>query len=190
LPQRAWLETHLGYASSGRAREKIRDWFRARDVAVNESEGRSNVIDLLGRLALPIPSDGAWLAAAAELGYDSAPALCSAVATGDCQILDAVRTLHIACTNTEQPRLVSVMGAGTYRIEVRADDRRGLLRDVTQVLSELRLSLAGNSGRVDAQTERAELTLDVRVDDMAELAIVVDRLGHLEGVLDARVRPR
>jgi GTP pyrophosphokinase len=195
VPQRSWLDLHLGFATSGRAREKIRDWFRSRPASVNEREGRARVQDLLDRLGFAAPAEADWQLAASDLEQCDAAAMCRAVATGDCQTLDALEALHGASTLANQLDLLSgarasAIGEGTYRVAVLATDRQELLRDVTQVLSELRLSLLGNSGHVDPTTEQAQLTLDIRVSGLRELATVVDRLGHLDGVVDARVAHR
>ena len=194
-PQRSWLDVHLGFATSGRAREKIRDWFRSRDPAVNEREGRALVLRLLERLGIAAPDAATWQAAASRLGCDSVGALWQDVATGDHQTLDVLDALHAAPAAAEQLDLLpglrqSAAVAETCRIEVFARDRQGLLRDITEVLSELQMSLLGNAGSVDPLTEQAQVCLDVRPADLRELATVVDRLGHLDGVLDVRIGQR
>jgi (p)ppGpp synthase/HD superfamily hydrolase len=70
---------------------------------------------------------------------------------------------------------------------VEAEDRHGLLRDVTMLLSNLGISLLGNTGRVDPATERAHLVLDVRVATLRALAVLVDRLNHLPDVHRASI---
>jgi GTP pyrophosphokinase len=40
-PSREWLNPHLGYLKSPRARSKVRQWFRAQDYDRNVSAGRS-----------------------------------------------------------------------------------------------------------------------------------------------------
>jgi GTP pyrophosphokinase len=195
-PERSWLDNHLGYATSGRAREKIRDWFRSRPATVNEHEGRKRLTDLLDRLGLPAPGASAWEAAARCLAFEDSAGFWAAIGTGDCQTLDALEALHSAPSSSAGqlallPNVVAVEpGTSVSRIELSAGDRRGLLRDVTEILNELHLSLLGNSGRVDEQTAQASLTLDVRANDLRELATAVDRLCHVDGVIDVRVTRR
>jgi GTP pyrophosphokinase len=195
-PQRSWLDHHLGYATSGRAREKIRDWFRSRGATANEQDGRRRLEDMIDRLGLAAATNDAWDHAARCLDYPDAAALCNAVGTGDCQTLDALEALQSRTSApTAQLDLLPNDGADerheqVTRIEMQAEDRRGLLRDVTEILNELRMSLVGTSGRVDEQSEQATLTLDVRVADLRELATAVDRLLHLDGALDVRVTRR
>jgi GTP pyrophosphokinase len=49
-PSRDWLNAGLGYLASGRARDKVRAWFRAQDHAVNARAGREIVERELARL--------------------------------------------------------------------------------------------------------------------------------------------
>ncbi|MDZ7669171.1 MAG: HD domain-containing protein [Gammaproteobacteria bacterium] len=191
-PQRYWLDAHLGYTTSGRAREKIHDWFRSRDAAVNEAQGRARLLHLLDSLGLGAPADARWWEAARRLGFADPDAVCRAVGGGDCQPLEALDALHPQDEFELQMELLPGVGAAdnrVYRIAMEADDRDGLLRDVTQLLSELSVSLIGNEGRVDPATERAHLKLDVRVSTLRELAVVVERLQHLPDVFAARVAP-
>ncbi len=192
-PQRDWLDAHLAFARSARAREKIHDWFRAREPEVNEQEGRSRLLALLRRLQLPEPAPDGWVRAAHALGYEQASAFCRAVGAGDCQTLDAIEALHDQHEFEGQldllPR-IPVRARRSARIELKAHDRPGLLRDVSELLNELNLSLVGNAGRVDPLSGRATLTLDVVVGHIRDLATIVDRLGRLHDVLDVRVERR
>jgi GTP pyrophosphokinase len=49
-PSRDWLNAELGYLASGRARDKVRAWFRAQDHDVNARAGREVVERELTRL--------------------------------------------------------------------------------------------------------------------------------------------
>lgn len=193
-PQRGWLDAHLGYVKSARAREKIHDWFRARDPVLNEAEGRARLLELMERLALRAPSAQRWQGAAESLGFADAATLCRAVGAGDCQVLDALASLHPPSGSDQQlmllPDLNPPAGGAPCRIHIRAKDRTGLLRDVTQLLSELDMSLLGNTGRSDTVSGQATLSIDLGPVELEGLAAIVDRLGHLSGVLDVRAEPR
>jgi len=192
-PRRVWLDMHLGFVKSGRAREKILDWFRGRDPAQNLREGRERLEGLLDALALGAPTPSRWQEAARALGFADAAELCRTVGAGDCQTLDALEALHPQAEYELQLELLPAPGGDdprTYRVAMRAEDRDGLLRDVTELLADLGVPLRGNSGRLDPLTGRALLSLEVRLGTLRDLAVLVERLGCVPGVLDVRVERR
>jgi GTP pyrophosphokinase len=185
-----WLDDHLGFVRSARAREKIRNWFRGRDRAVNEAEGRERILALAARLGAVDPDDSDWRSAAAALGYDTAQALWLAVGCGECQTLDVVEALSLRVGSVRQLDLLSDAAEGppaTRRVAILANDRNGLLRDVTGILDRMGVSLLANSGRIDGETGQVRLSLDIPETGARELATIIDQLGHLDGVLDVRV---
>lgn len=189
-PPRDWLDEHLGYVRSGRAREKIRDWYRARDNVINEAEGRQRLLDMLRRLANPDPGDSDWARASALLGFSDAAAMWRAVGCGDCQTLDALEALVPDAGAARQLDLLSgaeIGEASRCRLAIEANDRSGLLRDVTEVLGHLGVSLLANSGRADPATGRARLSLEIAWTGVRKLATIIGRLNHLDGILDVRV---
>ena len=52
-PSRDWVNAELGFLASGRARDKVRAWFRAQDHEVNARAGRDIVERELARLGAP-----------------------------------------------------------------------------------------------------------------------------------------
>jgi GTP pyrophosphokinase len=189
-PPRYWLDDHLGFVRSARAREKIRDWFRARERVVNEAEGRERVLALASRLGVAEVDDADWRRAASALGYETAPELWYSIGCADCQILDVLDALSLKVGSAQQLDLLADPAGSVgskRRIAIRANDRGGLLRDVTEVLGRLGVSLLANSGRVDAATGQAWLSLDIPDTGVRELATIIDQLGHIDGVLDVRV---
>jgi GTP pyrophosphokinase len=192
-PERFWLDSHLGYVTSARAREKIRDWFRSLEPEVNERAGRARIVQLIDSLGAAPPTAERWRAAAARLGYQDAAELCRAVGTGDCQTLDALELLDTQPVDASQLDLIPRGGGSTIavcRVEVRGQDRRGLLAEVLEVLGDSGISVLENAGHVDPVTEQAWLALDIRRPALRELAVIVDRIAHLDGVSNARVARR
>ncbi|MBX3706544.1 MAG: bifunctional (p)ppGpp synthetase/guanosine-3',5'-bis(diphosphate) 3'-pyrophosphohydrolase [Pseudomonadales bacterium] len=187
-PDRDWLDLHLGYVRTARARQKLHDWFRGRPADVNEAAGRARVATLLARLALPAPGPQTWSAVAARLGFGSIEEVFRALGAADCQVLDVVE-LIVEESGAASLRAVddgSGMGEGPVRIELEAPDRHGLLRDIIGVLGDLGIPLLANSGRVDGETGRAVITLEVPRVGARPIACLVDSLCHIEDVLDAR----
>ena len=77
-----------------------------------------------------------------------------------------------------------------YRVEftVRALDRRGLVRDVSAVLADARLSIERMTTVTNAAERTAEMTLSVGVHDLAELEAVSARIAGLDSVLGVQRR--
>lgn len=78
--------------------------------------------------------------------------------------------------------------AGTLgvELEVSAYDRRGLLRDLTDVLAAERLSIEASTTRTDPDSGTAHFHLSVAVTDLTQLARVLRRLGGVANVIEAR----
>jgi GTP pyrophosphokinase len=198
-PRRDWLDLHLGYVRTSRARQKLHEWFRARAPELNEREGRQRIETLLGRMRVVSPDPAAWQGAATRLGFASAAELFRALGAGDCQVLDVIEVLDAEllargdaglggprAPSANQAEAEASDAAPIVRIELEAPDRQGLLRDVVHVLGELDLALIANSGRVDRARKLAVIGLEVPVAGVRNLAALVDRLCHVEEVRDVR----
>ena len=79
-------------------------------------------------------------------------------------------------------------GALQVELLVSAYDRRGLLRDLSDVLAVERLSIDAATTRTDHDTGLAHFSLTVAVRDLAQLARVLNRLAAVPNVIEARRR--
>src|SRR5215469_10830585 len=77
-------------------------------------------------------------------------------------------------------------GALAVQLAVSAYDRRGLLRDLTDVLAVERLSIDAVTSRTDHDTGIAYFALIVAVNDLEQLARVLRRLAVVPNVIEAR----
>jgi GTP pyrophosphokinase len=73
-------------------------------------------------------------------------------------------------------------------LTVSAYDRRGLLRDLTDVLAVERLSIDAVTSRTDHDTGVAHFALTVALKDVEQLARVLRRLAGVPNVIQARRR--
>jgi len=71
-------------------------------------------------------------------------------------------------------------------IRVSAYDRRGLVRDVTDVVAVERLSIEAMTTTTDGASGMAELTLRLAVHDLDQLGRLLQRLSHVPNVIEAR----
>ncbi|HTO57787.1 MAG TPA: HD domain-containing protein [Pseudomonadales bacterium] len=173
-PNRDWLDQNLGYVKTARALAKIQSWFRSLDRGHNVAAGRAMIDAEFARLATR--TDVAALAA--SLGYAGIDALCLAVAVGERQLLDVVAA-HVQLDG---------VALGKTIIDLRCEDRAGMLHDITAVLADDDISISSvsieaNSG---AATNAATIRLGVEVGDLLELARLLDRMSRISGVAHVR----
>jgi GTP pyrophosphokinase len=79
-------------------------------------------------------------------------------------------------------------GALAVELSVSAYDRRGLLRDLTDVLAVERLNIDAVTSRTDHGTGVAHFMLAVGVEDLEQLSRVLRRLAAVTNVIEARRR--
>ena len=89
------------------------------------------------------------------------------------------RVLRVEWTGTEQAELA-------VEVAVQAFDRRGLVRDLTDVLALERLSIETMTTTTDRDNGSAQVTMAFPVGDLEQLARVLRRLGSVPNVIHAR----
>jgi GTP pyrophosphokinase len=88
-PSRDWLNTHLGYLKTSRARAKVRAWFTHQDLEKNVRAGRSILEKELGRLGLSGLNHDRL---ANKLGYRNAQELSASLGKGDVNVVQIADT--------------------------------------------------------------------------------------------------
>ena len=105
---------------------------------------------------------------------------------------DCASLMRMAALKPDRVLKVEWAGADTGALKVeltaRAYDRRGLLRDLTDVLALERLSIDAVNSRTDHETGIAYFVLAVAVSDLEQLARVLRRLAAVPNVIEARRR--
>lgn len=71
-------------------------------------------------------------------------------------------------------------------ILVYAEDRKGLLRDISSVFANAELAVLGVKTQTDRRHEQATMRFTVEVQDMRQLSRVIDHLAQVPGVADVR----
>jgi len=71
-------------------------------------------------------------------------------------------------------------------IQLLAQDRKGLLRDITSVFANAEISVLGVSSQSDRREEQASMRITVEVGDMVELGNVMGQLAQVPDVIDVR----
>ncbi len=207
-PCRAWLHHHLECFRTARAREKISDWFHDRPDEENLQAGRALLEQSFARLCLPVPANAAVAAGGERLGYAGEDDCLTALGRGDCQILDLLsellpgdpaQSLSAGVMPTEvqmtQMSLIDEVTAPeapqcSYHVEMLADDRSGLLMDITTFLGSQGIMLISNAGRVIPHTGEALITIEVQLDSLLDLHRLLDALEMIPAVRAAKLLER
>jgi len=197
-PLRTWLHQHLDCIRTARAREKVSEWFRNRAPEINIREGQRLIGESLDRLGLAQSDEQALTKSALHLGFASADDCFMALGTGDCEILDVLRELvdHEVADDPgsepaqmsllDDPAVAAVQSASgrTFAIDVLAEDRPGLLMDITAFLGHAGIMLVSNSGRVLPDSSRAAIEIEVRLGGLLELHGLMDALELIPAVVE------
>ena len=181
-PRRDWLNPALGYVNTSRARSKIQSWFRNQLTESNVSAGRALLEESAARLGFA--DDFGDLAARA--GYDSEDALMLAVGVGDQLVIDLLKLVSDSPGEAMLPDEPDAK-TGTFQgIVVKGKDRDGLLRDVAAAIAELSISVVATNARAEIPGKSATLSLELHVDDLAQLAGAIDNIRRVPDVHDVR----
>jgi (p)ppGpp synthase/HD superfamily hydrolase len=101
-PSRDWLNPHLGYTKTSRARQKIRQWFRRQDRAETVAQGRQLLEKELKRLGLEQKN---YEKIAALFKFDKVEDLLAAIGFGDINVQQIASKLIEAGKAEEEPEL-------------------------------------------------------------------------------------
>ena len=208
-PSRDWLKPDSGFLASSRSRAKVRAFFHQRDASESgaalptpapaappdtvhgpvrakkvrtrratavDIEGVGDMPTTMARCCAPVPPEP--IAGYLTLGRGVTVHLAS------CKSLQRMRALHPerglqVDWNLGAEELMPV------QIRVEAFDRRGLLRDVSDVMAQERLSIDGVHSSTDPADRVATIHMRSAVRDAAQLRQVLKRLGSVASVLRA-----
>ncbi|HEY5647465.1 MAG TPA: HD domain-containing protein [Pseudomonadales bacterium] len=198
-PRRTWLHQHLNCLHTSRAREKVSEWFRDRPVPENEAAGRALIGRSTERLGLPLPDSGAMEHLAVRLGYPNATECLIALGAGGCQVLDVVAELVPDGHGTSWSSLSAQMSLlddlsprrspeseHSFTVELLADDRPGLLMDITSFLDGRGIMLLSNSGKVLPDRKTVVMQVEVQLEGLLELHVLMDALEMIPAVRETR----
>ncbi|HEX3845538.1 MAG TPA: TGS domain-containing protein [Steroidobacteraceae bacterium] len=212
-PSRDWLAPEQGFLASPHNRAKVRAWFRKRDAATAdgreqpaedaairpapaeppplrppratrgrnnspvEIEGVGNLPITLARCCAPLPPQPITGYVTLGRGVTIHRSNCPSLAR--MREIRSERVLQVEWSAAEAAHL-------RVEIAVTAYDRRGLVRDLTDVLALERLSIDAMTTTTDRDAGTAHVRLTVPVSNLEQLARVLHRLGAVPNVIQAR----
>jgi GTP pyrophosphokinase len=211
-PSRDWLSATAGYLVSPRSRSKLRAYFRRLDdqlthaapaapepKPVQEPPARSPrgkpartarstrspvAIDGVGDLPITLARCCAPVRPQPIRGYLTLGRGVT-IHKADCPGLAHMlrqkpqRQLQVEWTERDDVRLPA-------RVQIEAFDRRGLLRDISDLIAEEHLSIEGVTSHTDPDNRIATFEVRLAVKDVSELARLQRRLARIPNVYKVR----
>ncbi|SFN42050.1 RelA/SpoT family protein [Dokdonella immobilis] len=258
-PRRDWLSTHHGFLHTGRARNKVRNWFKHADRELNIAAGRGVLDREFKRLAL---HNVELESLPARFQLRSVEDLYEALALGDVTPTQIARTLHEGERDAEpasarvpapakpaapgkdalviegvgnllsvlarccQPvpgdavagfitrgrgvsvhradcrqlqrlrtldpdRIIEVTWGGSHQrayevdVRVRGYDRKGLHKDVSNVIAAANVHILAVDARVDPARNEVTMNYALRVADFGQLSSLLAQLHAVPNVIEA-----
>jgi GTP pyrophosphokinase len=214
-PSRDWLSPDSGFLASARSRAKVRAWFHAQDEKASATQGHGAATEPVvppeplperimltsrpakpgarGRSAVDIEGVGDLPTTMARCCGPVPPGpIAGYLALGRGVTIHRERCAHLARMRQVRPeRVLKVewnLGSEVLmpvQIRVEAFDRRGLLRDVSDVMALEHLSIEGVNSNTDPEDRIATIVMRTAVKDAEQLRQVLKRLAAVPNVLKA-----
>ena len=263
-PSRDWLNAHLGYLQTSKARSRVQTWFRHQDHEKNVDSGRNSLERELRRVNIIGVSHEQI---AQKMGFDKTEELYVAIGRGDIKTTRLANVAHamthqpetrevskpektriapetessdsicihgvgnlmthlarccrpvpgepivgyitrgrgvsihrrdctnvLRYTNDASERLIEVNWGGRLKqtypvdIEVEAYDRSGLLRDISNLLSNEDINVITVNTRTDKHRNMAHMSLTAEIPDIDMLSKVLVKIEQLPNVVEVKRR--
>ena len=266
-PSRDWLNLHLGYCKTSRARGRIRQWFKHQDYEEHIRIGRASLEREINRLGLHQPDLNKI---AERFHQNNSEDLLAAIGRGDVSPIQVAACAHrrqaelplnlppsqtprrksrshkkLASSNvivdgvgdlltttakcckpvpydpivgyitkgrgitihrrdcsmiqkideSGKERLINVMWAdqketetGSYPVDIRvyAIDRKGLLRDISSILSTEDVDVVGVKTHSDKKTDRASMKFTIEIINISQLSRVMEKISQLPDIIEVK----
>ena len=127
-PKLEWLNTDLGFVTTNKSRFKIRQWFRKEEKNLSIERGKNVVLSLVDKLKIDLPLKEI----ASKLKYKNLDELLLLIGSGSLNSPNLVKKLTTLINYGERKNI---------SLKINSDDRVGLIRDVTEIISKEGLNI-------------------------------------------------
>ena len=140
-------------------------------------EGVGNLMHSIARCCQPIPGDPI-------VGYITQGRGIS-IHKADCEQLFELQSLNPA--RVVEAQWGSYAGEGlSLTIRIIANDRNGLLRDVSAIMASEKVNVLSVASRIDAKRSLAIINMEIQMNNVAMLNKILARITLLDDVIEAR----
>ena len=140
-------------------------------------EGVGNLMHSIARCCQPIPGDPI-------VGYITQGRGIS-IHKADCEQLFELQSLNPA--RVVEAQWGSYAGEGlSLTIRIIANDRNGLLRDVSAIMANEKVNVLSVASRIDAKRSLAIINMEIQMNNVAMLNKILARITLLDDVIEAR----
>ena len=140
-------------------------------------EGVGNLMHSIARCCQPIPGDPI-------VGYITQGRGIS-IHKADCEQLFELQSLNP--TRVVEAQWGSYAGEGlSLTISIIANDRNGLLRDVSAIMANEKVNVLSVASRIDAKRSLAIINMEIQMNNVAMLNKILARITLLDDVIEAR----
>jgi GTP pyrophosphokinase len=166
-PKLEWLNTDLGFITTSKSRFKIRQWFRKEEKNLSISRGEEVTKNLVEKLKINLPLEEI----ANQLSYASLDELLLLVGSGSLNTPNLVKKLTMFINDDDREN--------TF-LKINSDDRVGLIRDVTEIISKEGLNIISISTN-DTSTGKS-ISIEVDSNGLIQQNKIYSIIETIDGV--------
>ena len=166
-PKLEWLNTDLGFITTSKSRFKIRQWFRKEEKNLSIERGKNIVLSLVEKLKIDLPLEEI----ASKLKYKNLDELLLLIGSGSLNSPNLVKKLTTLINYAERKNI---------SIKINSDDRVGLIRDVTEIISKEGLNIISISTK-DINTGKSIL-IEVDSNGLVQQSKIYSIIETIDGV--------
>ena len=166
-PKLEWLNTDLGFVTTSKSRFKIRQWFRKEEKNLSIERGRDVILSLVEKLKINLPLDDI----ANDLSYTNLDELLLLVGSGSINTPNLVKKLTMFIKDDERKNIF---------LKINSDDRVGLIRDVTNIISKEGLNIISISTN-DISTGKS-ISIEVDSNGLVQQNKIYSIIETIDGV--------
>ena len=166
-PKLEWLNTDLGFITTSKSRFKIRQWFRKEEKNLSIERGRDVVLSLVEKLKIDLPLEEI----ASKLKYKNLDELLLLIGSGSLNAPNLVKKLTTLINYDERKNI---------SLKINSNDRVGLIRDVTEIISKEGLNIISISTN-DINTGKS-IIIEVDSNGLEQQNKIYSRIETIDGV--------